>query len=147
MNKGLALGALVAVALLARAEETPADAKKELKALTGSWKAVSVVSDGTEMSKEEVGKITLTVKGAKYTLKTPDGQEIEGSHKLDPSKKPKELDLIRDVDKDQKTLGIYELTKDTYKVCLGRPGKDRPKAFESKDGSGHRLVVFKRVKE
>jgi hypothetical protein len=31
-------------------------------------------------------------------------------------------------------------------VCLARPGKPRPKAFESKAGSGHRLETYKRVK-
>ena len=31
--------------------------------------------------------------------------------------------------------------------CFARPGKERPSTFESKEGSGHNLLVLKRVKD
>jgi uncharacterized protein (TIGR03067 family) len=43
--------------------------------------------------------------------------------------------------------GIYEFGGDTRKVCLAPEGKDRPKEFSSKAGSGHILAVLKRVKK
>jgi uncharacterized protein (TIGR03067 family) len=50
-------------------------------------------------------------------------------------------------DKGQISLGIYEIAGDDYKVCFAPPGKDRPKEFSSKPGSGYILQVWKRAKE
>lgn len=145
MHRPLALGVLVAAALLVRADEA-GDAKKELERFTGDWKGVSATIDGKELSKEDAAKITLTVKGEKYTFKDGTGATIEGTHKLGPSKKPKQLDAERAGEKGT-IKAIYELTDDTYKICLAPPGKDRPESFASKEGSGHRLMTFKRAKE
>jgi len=49
-------------------------------------------------------------------------------------------------DKGKTLLGIYELSDDAYKVCFAAPGKDRPTEFNSKEGSGNRLIVMKREK-
>ena len=42
---------------------------------------------------------------------------------------------------------IYSLEGDTQKLCFGKPGIDRPSAFESKDGSGNMLIELKREKK
>jgi len=141
-----ALAALAAVGLLAAADAKD-DAKKELDKFTGTWKAVSATRDGKEMSKEEVEKVKLVVKGDSYTLTVGD-ETIEGTHKLDPSKSPKTIDALRTKgpDKDKPLLGIYELTDDTYKACFAPVGKDRPTEFTSKAGSGNRLFTFKKEK-
>ena len=47
---------------------------------------------------------------------------------------------------DKPLLGIYELTDDSYKVCFGPPGGERPTEFASKPGSKVRLIVMKREK-
>src|SRR4051812_11996224 len=95
MNKKLAIGAVFAVAFLAGADAPKDDAaKKELERFSGTWKAVSVVRDGEDVPREEAGKITLTVKGEKYTFKTG-SQTVEGTHKLDPSKRPRTIDAVR----------------------------------------------------
>jgi hypothetical protein len=39
-----------------------------------------------------------------------------------------------------------EVKGDTHRVCFAAPGKPRPKAFESKEGSGHMLQTYKRAK-
>jgi len=145
MKKLLAPAGLLAFALLlagaGRGDE------KDTKAFDGTWQAVSMVQDGKEVPKEDVEKVTLTVKGERYTLKTG-GEPVEGTHKLDPSKKPRTIDATRSTgpDKGKTMLGIYELTEDTFKVCFAPPGKDRPTEFASKAGSGNRLIVMKRVK-
>jgi len=125
--------------------ETP---DKELKKFDGTWQAVSITQDGKEAPKSDVDKVTLTVKGERYTLKTAGGEAIEGTHKLDPTKTPRTIDAVRSSgpDKGKTILGIYELTDDTFKVCFAPPGKDRPTAFASKPGSGDRLIVMKRQK-
>jgi uncharacterized protein (TIGR03067 family) len=64
--------------------------------------------------------------------------------KLDPTKKPKAIDVVL---QDKKTgQGIYSLEGDTLKICHGESDDPRPSEFESKEGSRNTVVVFKRVK-
>lgn len=149
MNKTLVCCAVLTMTFLAVARAADDDAvKKELETFSGTWKCTSATIDGKELSKEDAAKITLTVKGGKYTFKGA-GETAEGTHTLDPSKKPKELDAVRTSGKEkgEKMLAIYELTKDSYKICLAASGKARPKEFSSKKDSGHRLMQFERAKE
>jgi uncharacterized protein (TIGR03067 family) len=138
----VAVGALVAAAV--RADEAP---KKELEKFTGSWSAVAVAHDGKKVPEEEVKKMTLTVKGEGYTLHVAD-QAIEGKHKLDPTKKPKQIDAVRTKGPHagETIKGIYELDADTFKVCFAPVGKDRPTEFATKEGDGCRLMTFRREK-
>jgi uncharacterized protein (TIGR03067 family) len=115
--------------------------------LEGTWKLVSYEEDGQAMSAEDVKKVSLTIKGDKFTLKLPE-ETVEGSSKRDATKKPKETDSTPAEGRfaGKTLLGIYELSDDTYKACFAPPGKDRPKEFSSKRGSGHILFVFTREK-
>src|SRR3954465_5756233 len=108
MNRALACWAVATLALLGVAQAGDDDAvKKELETFTGKWQAVSATKDGKEAPKERAAKIGLVVKGEKYTFTGSDGEAIEGKHKVDPSKKPKELDAVRTTGKDkgEKILG------------------------------------------
>ena len=144
--------ALVIVGMLAAGLAFAADAKndatkKDEEKFNGTWKAVSIEYDGKEVPKDEVDKVSLTVKGEDYTFTRGD-DVIKGTHKLDASKTPKTIDAVRSEGdgKDKPLLGIYELTDDTYKVCFAPPGGERPTEFASKAGSKHRLIVMKREK-
>ena len=66
--------------------------------------------------------------------------------KLDPSKKPREVEFILAEGK-KKALGIYELSGKTYKLCYAPPGKNRPKEFSAKKGTGYTLSVWQRKKK
>lgn len=145
MKTKLILGLAVVVVL------TPSfradDAGKELEKFAGEWVAEAVEREGRQLSEGEVKKVRLTVKGEKYTFRMGD-QVIEGTHKLDPSKTPKQIDAVRTKGPDAgKTLrGIYELDDTTYRVCFAAPDKDRPTKFSSKEGGGVRVLTFKRAK-
>jgi uncharacterized protein (TIGR03067 family) len=65
---------------------------------------------------------------------------------IDATKKPAALDLQREGRSDVERT-IYRLEGDTLRICVGRPGRDRPKEFASTAGSGESLVVLKRVKQ
>jgi uncharacterized protein (TIGR03067 family) len=135
----------VAVGLLLAA--APGDAaKEELDKFQGEWVLASGERDGKETPAEDAQKMLRVVKGDQYTL-LRDGKEVaKGTLKLDPTKKPKTIDVLRAAEGSKPMLGIYELEGDTQRVCFGAPGKDRPTEFSAKAGSGNLLSVWKRKK-
>jgi uncharacterized protein (TIGR03067 family) len=126
--------------------------KKELAALKGTWRPVSVEVDGMKIPEERLKEAFITrdetgkVKGWRG-----DQLVMEGFvKKIDLTKKPRTIDSeITEGDNKGKTiLGIYELDGDTFRVCVALPGTDeRPKEFSAKAGSGCALMVYKREKK
>jgi uncharacterized protein (TIGR03067 family) len=122
------------------------DAKKELARMEGTWKVVSVVINGQELKEADIKDDRLIIKGDQFTLKGGK-QTLEGKVTIDPSKTPKHLDAeATGADKKVvKSLGIYQLTKDTLKVCYSVPPNPRPTEFTSEEKSSRALVVYQRV--
>lgn len=145
MARLLVIAALTFGLYAAADDKAPKDTKTELDKLTGTWKGVSVVRDGKDVPKPEAEAVRLVVAGEKYTL-TEGGEVIEGTHKLDPTKKPKEIDAVRTKgpNKGEAMKGIYQLTEDSFLVCFAAPGKDRPKELKAEGGPGLRVLAFKR---
>jgi uncharacterized protein (TIGR03067 family) len=85
----------------------------------------------------------LHIKGDKFGWSSPD----YGTFKIDPTKNPKTIDYWpgRGNDPAQAWQGIYELSGDTFRDCMAPPGKPRPTEFSTPAGSGHIMMVFKRV--
>jgi uncharacterized protein (TIGR03067 family) len=140
---------IVAAGLLVAAEDQKDDAKKDLDKLQGTWKAESAEADGNALPDEVVKQMKLVVKGDKYTF-TAGPMEEKGTLKLDPSKKPAEVDIMIEEgeDKGKTQLGLYQLDGDTFKICFGRAGeKERPKELAAKAGSGTGMFVLKREKQ
>lgn len=141
----------LAVGLLIAADAKDDAAKKDLDKLQGTWILVSAERDGKKLPQEEVKKTKITFKDDTFVF--PDASGIgtsqRGIIKVDPSKTPKWMDskATNDAAKGELSLGIYEIEGDDYKVCFAPPGKERPKEFSSKPGSGHIFQVWKREKK
>jgi uncharacterized protein (TIGR03067 family) len=73
-------------------------------------------------------------------------QKLELTFTIDPTKKPKAIDVtITMDDKKAVTKGIYEVSKDSFRICRTQEaGKDRPSAFAAKEGSGLAMATYKR---
>jgi uncharacterized protein (TIGR03067 family) len=153
MNTGylliLTTGLLAAAAV--SANEGPA--LNDLAKLRGTWLTVSLVNDGKTLVDEKTpateGSVTkLVYEGSTWMIKVGDKTVATGAFTLNPTKSPKEIDILDESGvKNEKTkLGIYEIDGDTYKFCLAPAGKPRPTAFTSKKGSGHSVGVSKREK-
>jgi uncharacterized protein (TIGR03067 family) len=140
---------VLAVGLLMTAYSSGGDApKKDLKKLEGVYVMVSGEEKGEKLSDKIVNGASLTITGDKHTVKVGD-KTIIGTHKLDPTKKPKEIDAM-DTEgpfKGKTLLGIYKLEKGEFTVCFAGPGKDRPKEFTTKSGTGELVHVWKRKKD
>jgi len=81
-----------------------------------------------------------------------DGKEVahQAHFKLDPSRKPKEID-VTELDgelKGKTTECLYELDGDTLRLChqgpQDGPGRNRPKTLKSREGSTDYLWTLKR---
>jgi uncharacterized protein (TIGR03067 family) len=116
----------------------------DLDQLQGEWQLESATRDGKEMPPEMRKLFKCRIQGNKFTI-TRDGKPVEqGTLKLEPMKKPKAIEF--NLGEDKQALGIYDVSGDIYKQCYAPPGKDRPKDFSAKEGSGHTLSVWKRIR-
>lgn len=124
------------------------DGKADLKKLEGTYVMVSGEDKGEKLPEKTIKSAKLTIEGDKHTVKIGE-DTIIGTHKLAPTKKPKEIDAM-DTEgpfKGKTTLGIYKLEGDEFTVCFAPPDKDRPKEFTSKSGTGAFVHVWKRQKK
>jgi uncharacterized protein (TIGR03067 family) len=137
---------MLAVGLAIAGDEAKEAAKKELDDLQGDWLLVSAMRDGKDMPQDMVKALKNAIKGDQFTI-TCDGKTLEeGTLKLDTTKKPKQIDMAIGEGKPT-VLGIYQLTGDSYRLCYARPGKDRPKEFSAREGTGCTLSVWQRAKK
>jgi uncharacterized protein (TIGR03067 family) len=140
---------VLAVGLLIAANSSGGDAAKtELKKLEGTWSMVSGEAKGEKLPESTIKSAKLTIGGDKHTVKVGE-DTIIGTHKLDATTKPKSIDAM-DTEgpfKGKTTFGIYKVEKGVFTVCFAPPGKDRPKEFTTKSGTGELLHVWKLKKE
>jgi uncharacterized protein (TIGR03067 family) len=148
---------LAIVSLFAAVRSQAADGKanektvaKELQAFKGTWRLNSKEEDGKKFSEEEIKDIIGTGDGlGRFSVRRGDKILGEANVKLDPTKKPKRIDVsfTEGMHKGQTVLGIYEIESDAFRVCIARVGDERPAEFSAKAGSGRTLVVYKREKK
>jgi len=128
-----------------RADEGPKEKaiREELIRFGGAWRFVEFEVGGEKVPIE--GRLLL--RGDRWEATTPDGN-TEGFFKVDPIRTPKTIDLVFGTGppKGKTMQGIYELTDETYKVCLNPDGQTRPSEFATKAGSKQALEVLKRDK-
>ena len=141
----------LAAGLLLAAQDAKEDAtKKDLEQIQGTWRLVSRQRDGRTDPPVAVKDVLMTNKGDQFSFKgaASGAGATQGTFKLDATKTPKTMDRIpADGPNKGKTLpAIYALEGDTLKICVAVAGKERPKEFATKPGSGYVLSVFKREK-
>jgi uncharacterized protein (TIGR03067 family) len=145
MKKHLLL--VVGVVFLLAADDADEKVKEEMARFQGTWRMVSLEAGQNKLTEDALKDFRLKIEGDKF-IATEGKSENHGTFKVDPSKKPKTIDIIMtNGEKRQTMLGIYELEGDTYKLCGDMSGKSRPTEFAIKPGSGYILEVLKREKK
>jgi len=91
---------------------------------------VAIVESGKPSEKEMSKDSSSFSKENKLTIIKGPGRD-ELSFKLDPSQKPKSIDIA---DKDRITQGIYSVEGDMLKICLPSPTGKRPTEIQSDQG-------------
>jgi uncharacterized protein (TIGR03067 family) len=137
------------LATAASADDTVGEAvKKEMAKFEGTWVLVYFKFGEADVKEEGLKDLGVIFKGDKmsYLAKGKEGEKR--TLKVDPSKKPAEIDLIREQEplKGKAFKGIYKFEDDKLTMCLADIGKDRPTEFESKKDTGNTLTVYKRQK-
>lgn len=124
--------------------EGPGGDTDDGKAIQGTWLSDSAVMAGKEFPEAVVKSLRLVLADGKYTVNKVD----EGTVKLDPTKKPKAMDIVcsKGPNKGKTILAIYEMKGDTLRVCYDLSGKGRPEEFKSKPDTQLFLVNYRRQK-
>jgi uncharacterized protein (TIGR03067 family) len=139
-------GALLLTALVQSgwSADSPA-ATGDLKALNGLWVPTTAVMGGKPYSDDACKAIHAVFHNGKYAVKVGD-QTDKGTFTVDESKDPKTLTIVgtSGPNKDKTIPAIYELDKDTLKVCYDLSGKAAPAKFESAKDSKLFLVTYQR---
>ena len=145
------VGALItAIAAIASADDAKdAAIQKDRNQIKGTWRVVVLVVNGSTAKEEDARKLTV-VNGSDGTWSLySEGKNIsKGTSTFDPTKTPKTLGFTPtegDTKGDQ-FFGIYELGKNTRKMCFAPLGKGRPADFSSTPGSEHICLTFEREK-
>lgn len=149
----LILGGMVGQQVSAGDAASEADAKA-LARFDGNWELVSSTSDGKQADLREVGVHVLVFEGGR--MAAVDNRERPvgyGTINVDADEAPAQIDW-KYGDSPAKTgtsKGIYKFDEDSLTVCTGEldprvgQSKSRPSRFESREGSGTTLLVYRRV--
>jgi uncharacterized protein (TIGR03067 family) len=89
----------------------------------------------------------LVIAGDEYATQRAGKTVEEGTVRIDPTKKPKTIDIYPTKPEGKVERGIYEWDGDNkIRVCITHPGsaQRRPSLFSTTEGTGHVLSVCKR---
>jgi uncharacterized protein (TIGR03067 family) len=141
----------LAVGLLLAADDAKkGDVKKDKEALQGAWRPVSAERGG--QAQDDAKEYLLIFEGDNFTIKRGDDLFAKGTYTIDPSKKPRTIDMTitegrNENDKGKAVRGIYAIEDGKLKWCTAAPGdKERPGEFATKEGTSVMLIVLKKEK-
>ena len=143
-----ALPLLTAVIFLAD-DFDPADkaAKVEARKFQGAWTVTEMEEDGKKASKEKLRSVKWVFEDDDYTLKMGTAL-VQGKFRPNPARKPQTLDLhvMQGPGKGKTQKGIYKFLGAEIMACFRNDGKERPKEFTARAGSGQTVYVLKKTK-
>lgn len=121
---------------------------KEPSPIEGIWKVISGKRMGADSSSDRLPP-SITVKGDRLTIPTPDGEAFVMSFKYDKTKKPMEFDFKIEAGPAPggTALGIVKVEEGKATLCYSFIGGERPKKFESTEKNQCHLFVMEKEAE
>jgi uncharacterized protein (TIGR03067 family) len=112
--------------------------------MAGTWRETARIRDGQTLKPDELGGFRQDAQGNVTLLGPLAPPGLAYSVKLEPTATPKKIDYVIPNNLAATRLGIYELTGDTLRICLARPGSERPTTFGSPSDAGLVLSTYVR---
>lgn len=121
--------------------------QKEQQALAGNWQADASLGGGGPVA--DVLGDQFQFSGDDLTVRRSQRSRLKAVFRLDPSKEPKQIELIITQSPDgmwdgQTIRGIYQLQGDTLRWCSSLPNHPRPQGFSPVEGSSQTSIVLRR---
>jgi uncharacterized protein (TIGR03067 family) len=109
---------------------------KELDALQGSWKVVTLEMNGGSAPAAAIQGAKIIIKGDQF-VSIAMGATLTGTIEINPSVTPKTFDLVYASGSGlgHRSLGIYELDGNKWKACFTAREAARPTEFAAPKGS------------
>jgi len=122
--------------------ERDGGALNDLVQLQGAWQVVSLQDRGEKVAEAVTRNMEVFISKERVTLRSAGETSGEFVLQLDPTRKPRAVDLTstRGDDKGKRYPGIYLLDKNLLKVVLTEAGQPRPTGFGPEETQ--RLTVF-----
>jgi uncharacterized protein (TIGR03067 family) len=115
--------------------------------LTGEWSMVSGILDGVALEPAFTQSGRRVVEASEMTVFFGSQVYSKAKFTVDRSKSPRAIDLYNtqggNAGKTQ--YGIYELNRETLKICYAAPGQERPRDFGSQHGDMRTFTVWSRA--
>jgi uncharacterized protein (TIGR03067 family) len=145
IERRYAMKALVLIVFLA-ADTRDATVQREIGVLNGTWKVTAAEYKGKKMDHPPLEKVIFAKGKLDDKVARQKGAKAF-KYRLDPGKSPKviEATTMRDGEKSQKIVGIYEVADDTLKLCLVFGGDKPPAGF--KNHADDEAIVLKLKRE
>ena len=163
MTKTTLLSILIGWTALSLSEVDTSSADEPLNDLEGTWRVISMETDGVVRSKEIDENTRLTFIGNKLVLTTIIGTlasggrpedykktplKLERTFEIHPNRMPKQIDVTSPRGDSETMLGIYSIDGDKLTLCVSTSmALGRPEKFVTAADSGVTLTVLTRVKE
>jgi len=128
----------------------PREAPKEgeAKPIEGTWRVIEVDANGKHSAQETSTKQRWVITRDRLTMHYDDGGSDEITYQVDPTQKPKRIDLTFSTGAfgGMTFLGIFELNGDQLKVCYTKAQGKRPSEFDvsGENARGGLRFVLKR---
>lgn len=119
-----------------------------LRGLEGSWAFVSLVADGVVVPADDLRRSCIRIDGDCFRTESP-GATYEGTFDLDVEAAPMRIDIhfAQGPEAGVSNHGIFVLAGDRLELCLDVNGRERPRGFGSRPGSGHAHEVLTRASQ
>jgi uncharacterized protein (TIGR03067 family) len=127
-------------------------AARELKAFQGDWKVVGLETEGKKATAEDVKGMRWRFTGSVLIPLDPSAKPGDkGEIKLDPSKDPKQIDIVslEGTSKGTTIRGIYKWEDGRLIICMSGERdskKGRPDDFTIEDGRDQGIITLESVK-
>jgi uncharacterized protein (TIGR03067 family) len=125
-----------------------ADAGDDLTKFQGTWKVISFEHNGNKDEHDDLSRQVLIAGNAWIVTDPRTNGDVPGvsTFTLNSSREPKTIDLVATgTEKPTVSSGIYRVEGRILTICYDLTGAKRPTEFDSKLGTGHTLLVLRRV--